>query len=104
MQFGPQKLKQSWRIWQLTNLNFQESTDDIEKEKQHDDDCDEDMECETILDNVAAPGDVLGLEAIVGLTPPPGKNFVYMNCLSLVPITNFQSLSLNITILKFGSW
>jgi len=49
----------------------QESTDDIEKEKQHDDDCDEDMECETILDNVAAPGDVLGLEAIVGLTPPP---------------------------------
>ena len=43
---------------------------------------DVDMECETILDNagdnvdtmldnVAAPGDVLGLDTIVGLTPPP---------------------------------
>jgi len=49
----------------------QESTDDIEKEKHHEDDCDVDMECETILDNVADPSDVLGLDAIVGLTPPP---------------------------------
>ena len=29
------------------------------------------MECETILDSVAAPADVLGLDSIVGLTPPP---------------------------------
>ena len=29
------------------------------------------MECETILESVAAPADVLGLDSIVGLTPPP---------------------------------
>ena len=29
------------------------------------------MECETILTQLAAPSEVLGLEAIVGLTPPP---------------------------------
>ena len=46
--------------------------DDTEKEKTGDDgDMEVDMECETILTNLADPTDVLGLEAIVGLTPPP---------------------------------
>jgi len=51
----------------------QESTDqeDGEKEKNPDDDCDIDMECETILEDFVNPVDVLGLQAIVGLTPPP---------------------------------
>jgi len=51
----------------------QETTDqeDIEKEKNPDDDCDMDMECETILEDFVNPVDVLGLQAIVGLTPPP---------------------------------
>ena len=50
-----------------------ERDEDTEKEKE----CDlEDMECETILDNVAAPGDVLGLDAIVGLTPPPEQEML----------------------------
>merc|ERR1711963_1342451 len=46
--------------------------EDTEKEKAGDDvDMDVDMECETILSNIANPNDVLGLESIVGLTPPP---------------------------------
>jgi len=51
----------------------QETTDqeDIEKEKNPDDDCAMDMECETILEDLVNPVDVLGLESIVGLTPPP---------------------------------
>lgn len=51
----------------------QETTDqeDVEKEKNPDDDCDMDMECETILEDLVNPVDVLGLQAIVGLTPPP---------------------------------
>ena len=51
----------------------QETTDqeDGEKEKNPDDDCDMDMECETILEDFVNPVDVLGLQAIVGLTPPP---------------------------------
>lgn len=51
----------------------QETTDqeDVEKEKNPDDDCDMDMECETILEDFVNPVDVLGLQSIVGLTPPP---------------------------------
>jgi len=51
----------------------QETTDqeDVEKEKNPDDDCEMDMECETILEDFVNPVDVLGLQAIVGLTPPP---------------------------------
>merc|ERR1719195_2205367 len=46
--------------------------EDTEKEKTGDDgDMEVDMECETILTNLADPTEVLGLEAIVGLTPPP---------------------------------
>lgn len=50
----------------------QETTDqeDVEKEKNPDDD-DMDMECETILEDFVNPVDVLGLQSIVGLTPPP---------------------------------
>merc|ERR1739848_722004 len=43
-----------------------------DKEKSGDDgDMEVDMECETILTNLADPTEVLGLEAIVGLTQPP---------------------------------
>jgi len=53
----------------------QETTDheDVEKEKNPEDDgdVDMDMECETILENFGNPVDVLGLQSIVGLTPPP---------------------------------
>jgi len=58
----------------ISDTNHDSDHEDAEKEKQCEDM--EDMECETILDNVAAPGDVLGLDAIVGLTPPPEQEML----------------------------
>ena len=58
----------------ISDTNHDSDHEDSEKEKQCEDM--EDMECETILDNVAAPGDVLGLDAIVGLTPPPEQEML----------------------------
>jgi len=54
----------------------EDEMENVEKEKNPTDDEYCDMECETILDDFVDPDDVIGLESIIGLTPPPDDDLM----------------------------